>query len=141
MRAYLQQIKAGAQSAQRAWDKFFFRPGDPTVLGIMRWLVGGMLVYTHIVWGLNLEAFFGSSGWNSPDVLEVVQQERIVPSFWWYVSDEWLHVVHYTCVAVLILFWIGFATRVTSVMSWKAPQSLTQAPSSMTGRPMARARA
>ena len=107
-----------AKSAHKAWDKFWFRASDPTVLGLMRWLAGGMILYTHIVWGINLEAFFGSAGWNSPDTLAVIQEGQIVPSFWWYVSDSWLYTVHYTCIAVLFLFWIGCATRVTSVMAF-----------------------
>ncbi|MCA9084045.1 MAG: HTTM domain-containing protein [Planctomycetaceae bacterium] len=101
----------------RAWDSFWFSPADPTVLGLMRILVGGMLVYTHLVWGINLPAFLGSAGWNSPDVLTVVQDGLIVPSFWWYVSDSWMYTVHWMCIGILTLFWLGCATRVTSILS------------------------
>ena len=55
-------IRSSVQMVTQAWDRFWFSKRDPTVLGIMRWLVGGMLVYTHLVWGLNLPAFFGSAG-------------------------------------------------------------------------------
>ncbi|HQX50840.1 MAG TPA: HTTM domain-containing protein [Planctomycetaceae bacterium] len=103
--------------AADAWNQFWYSPSDPVVLALIRIFAGGMLLYTHIIWGLNLPAFFGSNGWNSPDVLAVVQEDGIVPSFWWYVSDQWLMPVHCLCIAILFLFWIGFATRVTSVLS------------------------
>jgi len=105
------------QVVASAWNTFWYSPGDPTVLGFMRLFVGGMLFYTHLVWGLNLQAFLGSSGWNSPDVLVVVQEGQMAPSFWWYVTDQWLLPVHCACLGILFLFWIGFATRVTSVLS------------------------
>lgn len=100
-----------------SWNKFWYTPSDPTALGVMRILVGGMLVYTHLIWGMNLPAFFGSAGWNSPEVLGVVQDDLFAPSFWWYVSDAWLLPVHYVCITILLMFWLGFATRITSVLS------------------------
>ena len=119
-----QFLIAGWQSATAtvgvicgAWNRFWYHPADPTVLGIIRLLVGGMLVYTHLVWGINLPAFLGDAGWNSPDVLSVVQQDLIVPSFWWYVGDVWLTTMHWVCISILVAFWLGLATRITSVLS------------------------
>ncbi len=117
MAAIIKQIVSVPLNAKSAWDKFWFSPGDPTALGVMRWLVGGMLLYTHVVWGINLEAFFGPNGWSSPEALAFVQDGQLVPSFWWYVPEAWMYHVHYLCVAILFLFWIGCATRVTSVLS------------------------
>lgn len=111
---FLKQTFVGIKSA---WDRFWFQPGDPHTLGVMRWFVAGMLLYTHIVWGLNLEAFFGSSGWNSPELLTVLQEGQMVPSFWWYVPDAWIMPVHLACLFILFCFWIGLFTRVTSVLS------------------------
>ena len=65
-----------------------------------------------------LDEFFGTSGWNNPDVLnDVVNPQLILPSFWWLVPDQWLHTVHWACMAVLAMFWFGLATRVTSVLA------------------------
>lgn len=116
-RTIVRPVRHIMSSAISGWQEFWFAPGDPTTLGVMRLLVGGMLVYTHVVWGINLEAFLGAAGWNSPDVLAVVQEGQIVPSFWWYVPDEWLWSVHFLCVGILVMFWLGLATRITSVMS------------------------
>jgi hypothetical protein len=102
----------------QSWDRFWFSPADPVVLSFVRVLVGGMLLYTHIVWGLNLEAFLGTSGWNSPEVIQQMQEGTVSPSFWWYVPDDLLWPVHWGCLSVLFLFWIGCCTRITSVLSF-----------------------
>jgi len=99
------------------WKRFWFTPADPTVLRLMRLLVGGMFVYTHLIWGMDLPAFFGTDGWNNPELLAQLQHGMIAPSFWWYVADEWMHTVHCVCIGVLFLFWLGAGTRITSLLS------------------------
>jgi hypothetical protein len=103
---------------QRGWDRFWFKPADPVVLSLMRVLVGGMLFYTHIVWGMNLPAFFSADGWNSPEVIRRMQEGMFSPTFWWYVPETMMWPVHLVCLSVLFLFWIGCCTRVTSVLSF-----------------------
>jgi len=105
------------QLVASSWNQFWYTPSDPVVLCVMRLFVGAMLVYTHLVWGLNLPAFLGTSGWNSPEVLAAVQEVGFAPSFWWYVPEQYFLSVHCVCIGILVLFWIGFATRVTSVLS------------------------
>jgi hypothetical protein len=48
------------------WNHFWFTPQDPATLGLIRILVGTMLFYTHVVWSLDLEGFFGAGGWLAP---------------------------------------------------------------------------
>ncbi len=115
--AALRFIVATIRQAVDGWSRFWFTPADPTVLGLMRLLVGGMLVYTHLIWGMDLPAFFGEHGWNSPSLLTEIQDGMITPSFWWYVPDDWLLTAHCVCIAVLLMFWLGLATRVTSILS------------------------
>ena len=52
-----------ARSLAEGWDAFWFTPADPTLLGVLRVLTGLMLLYTHAVWGLALDDFFGPTGW------------------------------------------------------------------------------
>ncbi|MEY3175555.1 MAG: hypothetical protein RLZZ436_3469 [Planctomycetota bacterium] len=102
----------------RGWDRFWFAPADPVVLSLMRVLVGGMLFYTHLVWGIHLRAFFAADGWNSPEAIRSIQEGMFSPSFWWYVPENLMWPVHLACLGVLFLFWIGCCTRVTSVLAF-----------------------
>ena len=45
------------------WNRFWFTPADPATLGLIRLLAGLLLFYTHLVWSLDLEGFFGPEGW------------------------------------------------------------------------------
>jgi hypothetical protein len=54
--AYLAELY---RSSLGGWNRFWFTPSDPATLGIIRILAGAMLLYTHLVWTIDLEAFFG----------------------------------------------------------------------------------
>jgi hypothetical protein len=85
---------------------------------MMRILFGGMLLYTHIVWGLNLEGFFGPHGWQGEALVRALQAEQSAWSFWWWIPVS-LHVAaHVACLLVLVLFWLGALTPVTSVLAY-----------------------
>jgi hypothetical protein len=102
----------------RDWERFWFTPADPVVLGVLRLLVGGMLIYTHVVWGLRLESLFGSHSWAPPALLDQVYGGQEFPSFWWSVTDAQLRMAHWTCLAILVLFTLGVATPVTSILAF-----------------------
>ncbi len=113
----LTSLLAPVRMLAAGWNKFFYTPADPAVLSFIRVLAGGMLFYTHVVWGLDLPALFGSQGWNGPDAVAAVTEGRMAPSFWWYVPDSMLLPVHCLCLSIIFFYWIGFATRITSVLS------------------------
>lgn len=96
------------------WDRFWFRPEDPIVLGAVRIFTGLMLLYTHIVWGLRLESFFGRTPILDQQAMMFLRGAKW-PSFWWYVSPDWTSVVHGLALLVLLLFTLGVKTR---VMAW-----------------------
>ena len=114
----LQDLRNWPAARGRDWDRFWFEPAHPRTLGVMRILVGAMLVYTHLVWGLRLEGFFGSQGWMPPDLMGNLYESPSSPSFWWAVPDAHLWTIHWLCVAVLVLFTFGVATPVTSVLAF-----------------------
>ncbi len=107
------------------WDRFWFTPDDPALLGVLRLLVGSMVFYTHAVWTLDLSKFFGSNAilprnyrnllgdgdsfWGMPSMLW--------SHFDWLPSDAWLLPVHLLGLVVVALFTIGLWTRVTSVLT------------------------
>jgi hypothetical protein len=47
----------------RAWDRFFFRPADPTTLGMIRICCGLIALYTVAAFSLDLQNFFGRHAW------------------------------------------------------------------------------
>ena len=55
------------------WVGFWFTPADPAPLCAIRLLIGGMVLYSHLIWGLELQAFFGHDGWNSEEVIRAFQ--------------------------------------------------------------------
>jgi hypothetical protein len=101
-----------------AWDRFWFAPASPATLGLMRLFVGGMVLYTHVVWGLELDAFFGPAGWQDPELVRTLQRDGWALSFWWLVPPAWNAAVHGACLAVLGLFLVGLGTRIVGVLAF-----------------------
>jgi hypothetical protein len=100
------------------WCEFWFKPADPTPLAVMRILFGGMLFYTQLVWGLNLEGFFGHNGWQGDALVRTFQQGQLAWSFWWWVPDGFRLTVHIACLGVLVLYTLGVFTSVTSILAY-----------------------
>lgn len=47
----------------KAWNEFWFRPGDPTTLGLIRLFCGLVVFYIHLAYSYDLQAFFGKEAW------------------------------------------------------------------------------
>lgn len=101
------------------WNRFWFVPADPALLAVIRWLAGGIIFYTHLVWSLELPTFFGSQAMIPPAYRAgLVDGTHFVWShFDWLPSDGWLWPVHVLGLVVIFLFWIGAWTRVTAVLT------------------------
>ncbi len=110
---------SSARAVAEAWDAFWFTPADPTLLGLIRIFTGLMLLYTHAVWGLVLEQFFGPRSWLSPELVRALQDDQYTYSFWWLVpgtaTATWL--AYGLSMLVLALFTVGLWTRITSILS------------------------
>ena len=111
-------LASSIESRLRQWDEFWFQPEDPLALGVLRILTGLMLIYTHLVWGIKLEAFLGPNGFQDHLLVRVLEPASTAWSLWWLVPEHALVAVHWTCVAVLVLYTLGFWTTVTK---WAAP--------------------
>jgi hypothetical protein len=126
-----------------AWDRFFFRPADPTTLGMIRICCGLIAVYTLIAFSLDLQTFFGEHAWYDLKArLEQREKEPVLAMpFTWQAADPhdvyhrgvpdwsiWYHVtdptamaaVHTFLIIATFLFTIGLCTRITSVIAWFA---------------------
>ena len=56
------------------WDRFWFTPQQPHTLAAVRILGGAMLLYTQLVWTLDLEAFLGPQAWLTRDTVALMNQ-------------------------------------------------------------------
>lgn len=111
----ISELRAAASRGIAAWDRFWFTPSDSTSLGLLRILAGWMILYTHLVWGLELDAFFGNEGWQDPLLVREFLKDSHAVSFWWLVPVDWIGAVHWTCIAILVCNLLGFCVRATSV--------------------------
>ena len=87
-----ERVRRGAAD----WDRFWFTPVSPSLLGILRILVGGMVLYTHAVWTLGLSTFFSDDG-----VLPRAYSRALY-------ADSWTHWTHFD--------WLGSSNAVWIVL-------------------------
>ncbi len=118
VREVIAPIKNSLVSVWNRWDAFWFTPTDPLSMSIIRILVGSMLLYSHLVWGTSLEAFFDDQGWNNRALLTLLQPDGVSPSFWWYVPKPWMISIHWLCNGILVLFVLGLGGRFTALLAW-----------------------
>jgi hypothetical protein len=136
MSPVLSYLADSARAAAEAWNEFWFAPADPTLLGVIRILTGLMLLYTHAVWGLVLERFFGPKSWLSPELVRALQEGEYIYSFWWLVpgNSTAIWVAYGLSMLVLALFTLGLWTRLTSILSLVVVVSFAhRAPEAMFG--------
>jgi hypothetical protein len=69
----------------RAWNHFWFKPGDPTVLGLIRIWCGLATLYVHFAYCADLQDFFGKDAWLNLQVADDYRQEApwLAPSWGW----------------------------------------------------------
>ncbi|MBX7165484.1 MAG: HTTM domain-containing protein [Pirellulales bacterium] len=132
----------------RAWDRFWFTAVDPATLGMIRLFAGAMLFYTHAVWSLGLEDFFGPDAWVNARAFTalrpggfawsgfwsgsgeatigaaVSESGSFTWTWWWWIDSlaggrPWLlWLVHVAGLAVIACSMLGLYTRVTTILSF-----------------------
>jgi predicted DCC family thiol-disulfide oxidoreductase YuxK len=117
LRDYLGDL---VSTTQRGWHAFFFRPADPTALGLIRVIVGLLAFWSLLVFGLDLDDYFGAQGWADPTVIGPMgrRQHPLGWSFWFLIPDGWLRSVWLLCLVVLALYTAGLFSRTTGVLAW-----------------------
>lgn len=104
---------------QSAWDRFWFESRAPHALALMRVLTGAMLLYNHVVWSTQLEAFLGSRAWIPAGTSQAMTGDGFVWSILWHFeSPAALWVIHLLSLVVFIMFTVGWKTRAVSVLAW-----------------------
>src|SRR5688572_25250104 len=95
MNALATATKSWLSDAVRAWDRCWFSPAPPHTLALVRILGRAMLLYTHLIWGLNLSAFLGPDAWINNETALELQRGWYTWSHLWYIdSPALLWAVH-----------------------------------------------
>jgi hypothetical protein len=131
----------------RAWDRFWFKPSDPVVLGLIRLCTGIAVVYVHLMYTPDLLSYVGKDawldhggpgsamyflryevafyaqpwGWEAPQRMDslAVGRGHYLWSVYFHLKDPAsVYAAHFAIVGVMALFAAGLWTRVTSVLTW-----------------------
>ena len=108
----------------KAWDRFWFTPRRPEVLGLLRIATGAMLLYCHIVLAMQLTSFLGDEAWINNETAKHLHDNAfgIVDagrSYLWHLNSPtvlWSH--QFLTIAVTAAFLIGLLTRLTGPAAW-----------------------
>ncbi len=105
-----------------SWDRFWFSPTDVATYCLIRVFAGAMLFYTHLVWTLDLDAFYGANPWVTKAAMDGRAQALEVGQYawsyhWWIDSPSMVWTLHILGLIVLAMFMVGFKSRVTSILS------------------------
>ncbi len=105
------------RATARGWNRFWYTPVDPTLLGLIRILTGMLLLYNHAIWGVVLNDFFGPDSWLSQDLVADYFRTQYVYSFWHFVPERGVWLAYALSMTVLFWFTIGLWTRISSILS------------------------
>lgn len=98
------------------WTRFWFTPSDPSMLSLVRLLVGIVVVYLHATLSFDLLRFFGPNG--LLPAREIAPLDAGSPSYLDFLNTSGeLWTVHLIGLAILLLFAAGLWTRVTSILA------------------------
>ncbi|MCI0332664.1 MAG: HTTM domain-containing protein [Planctomycetes bacterium] len=116
-----------------AWNEFWFTPISPSTLSAIRVLAGAMLLYTHLVWSFDLNAFFGHNGWLPAEMMQEAEIAGNDPDgpgpvvgaprwnwshFAFAQSPKMMWTVHVVALAVFFLLMIGFFSRTMALLGF-----------------------
>lgn len=113
----MNKLSAWFNSLSNAWATFWFTPRDGKTLGLIRLLTGLIVFYTHLVWTPLLHRFLGGDG-----MLPASYRRDFFESgtfawshFDWVASPEILMGIHVFALIVMLMFTLGFWTRITGI--------------------------
>jgi hypothetical protein len=136
----LLKINTNLLDMRRGSESFFFEPADPTLLGLLRVCVGCVTLYVYLTYCIDLASFVGPNAWIDERAARYLTQEIEMPppptgwemkvpekvprglylaSVYFHVTDpRWIWAIHLGILAGMVLFTIGYQTRITSVLAW-----------------------
>ena len=119
MRLVADYLRELWRAARDGWNRFWFTPSDPATLGLIRILAGAMLFYTHLIWSLDLESFFGAHGWISRAAMARLPGREWAWSYLNLIdSPRVLWTAHIAALVVFLLLTLGLFCRVMAVLAF-----------------------
>jgi hypothetical protein len=106
------------------WNRFWYTPSDPATLGQLRIWTGLAAIYVHLMYSLDLIRWFGPGGMLSRELVDKFSRDQYGNPVW--SSFSYLNLLssptelwfgHIVGMIVLILFTVGFYSRVSSVLA------------------------
>jgi len=106
----------------RGWNRFWYTPSDPYALGLLRLTTGLVLLYLHATFTCDLVRFFGPHGLLSGDVVVDLGTQgaisaRYLSHLFYLQTPAELYTAHALAGVVLLLFTVGFRSRITTVLA------------------------
>lgn len=119
MHVTISALKAWWQQASDGWNQFWFRPGLPHSLAIIRIGCGLMLAYMHLIWLLRQADFLGPNAWIDRGTSQMLHENDWAWSWLWYTDNPWLTGLHESLALVAaVLMAAGLFTRVVVPVVW-----------------------
>ena len=112
------------KDAVNTWDHFWFTAIDPATLATIRFFTGLMLLYTHLVWSLDLSSFFGPQGWITGDVLQQTWELQGGENhyFWSHFlaidSVSFLWIAHGFALLIFLMLTLGVFSRTSAIFAF-----------------------
>ena len=115
-------LAAWARDVTRGWDRFWFAPAEPHTLALLRIFGGAMLLYTHAVWTLDLEAFLGQNSLLNAYTAALLNQEPGGRNYawsylYWVNSPALLWTLHLAALVVFFLLTVGLFSRAMAILA------------------------
>ncbi|MBX7071738.1 MAG: HTTM domain-containing protein [Pirellulales bacterium] len=119
MKLAVQYLRELYKACMAGWDRFWFAPSDPATYSLIRILAGAMMFYTHLVWTIGLDDFFGPNAWLSNAAVNAYYDSPYPWSYLWHTqSTATLYAVHLAGLVVFACLTVGFFSRMASVLSY-----------------------
>lgn len=103
-----------------AWNRFWFLSADPASLAVIRISIGLLFVYSHAIWALNSDSFFGADAWLNVDAVSAIQADGYLISVLWWAdgSPTMLAIVHGVALVNALLLTFGLWSRVAAPVAF-----------------------
>jgi hypothetical protein len=120
------------------WNQFWFAPRDPFGLHILRVLAGLLFLFWLLPFAGQVDAFYSLNGWFDEQAYreadKLLKEQGSSDRLGWSIlfiagkDSTTLQILYWSSLAVLLLFTLGVATRVTSVLTFIIVVSFTANP-------------